>query len=62
MESCKRFYASVITRELGFTNNSSTDLYNTGSLSANEVTDKNIRYLRGKFIVDYIPLENHRLP
>ena len=25
---CKRFYASVITRELGLNNNSSTDTYN----------------------------------
>ena len=34
---CKRFYASVINRELGLKNNSSTDTYkNAGALSANE--------------------------
>ena len=33
---CKRFCASVITRELGLNNNSSTDTYkNAGGLSAN---------------------------
>ena len=26
---CKRFYASVVTRELGLNNNSSTDSYNS---------------------------------
>ena len=41
---CKRFYASVITRELGLSNNSSTDTYNNaGGLSANDIFDGNIR-------------------
>ena len=34
----ERFYASVIIRELGFNNNSSTDTYNkAGGLSANDI-------------------------
>ena len=56
---CKRFYDSVITRELGFNNNSSTD---TGEVSANDIIDKNIRDLKIKFSIDNIPIENHRLP
>ena len=59
----KRFYASVITRELGLNNNSSTDTYkNTGGLSANDITDGNIRDLKIKFGIDNIPIENHQLP
>ena len=60
---CKRFYAFVITRELGLNNNSSTDTYNNaGGLSANDIIDKNIRYLKTKFGIDNIPIENYRLP
>ena len=60
---CKRFYASVITRELGLNNNSSTDTYkNAGGLSANGIIDGNIRDLKIKFCIDNIPFENHRLP
>ena len=60
---CKIFYASVITRELGLNNNSSTDTCSkAGGLSANDIIDKNIRDLRIKFGNDNIPIENHRLP
>ena len=60
---CKRFYASVITRELGLNSDSSTDTYkNAGGLSANDVIDVNIRDLKIKFGIDNIPIENHRLP
>ena len=60
---CKRFYGSVITRQLGLNNNSSTNIYNnTGGLSANDIIDKNIRDLKIKFGIDSIPTENHRLP
>ena len=60
---CKRFYASVITRELGLNNNSSTDTYkNAGGLSANGIIDGNIRDLKIKFCIDNISFENHRLP
>ena len=60
---CKRFYASVITRELGLNNNSSTDTYkNAGGLSAKDIIDGNIRNLKIKFGIGNIPIENHRLP
>ena len=43
---CKGFYASVITRELGLNNTSSTNTYkNAGGLSANYIIDGNIRDL-----------------
>ena len=55
---CKRFFASVITRELGLNNNSSTDTCsNTGGLSANDIIDKSIRDLKIKFDMDNIPIE-----
>ena len=57
---CKRFYASVITRELELNNNSSTDTYNNaGGLFVNDITDKNIRVLKIKFGIDNILTENH---
>ena len=60
---CKRFYSSVITRELGLNNNSSTDTYNdAGGLSANYIIDGNIRDLKINFGINNIPVENHRLP
>ena len=53
----------VITSELGLNNNSSTHTYNkTGGLSANYITEKNIRDLKIKFGTDNIPIKNHRLP
>ena len=60
---CKICYASIITTELGLNNNSSTDTYNNaGGLSANNIIDKNIKDLKIKFVIDNIPIENHRLP
>ena len=60
---CKRFYASVITRELGLNNNSSADTYNNaGGLSPNDIIDGNISDLNIKLGIDNIPTENHRLP
>ena len=57
---CIRFYASVITRELGLNNNSSTDTYNNvGGLSANDIIDKNIRDLKIKLGIDNIPIKNY---
>ena len=57
---CKRFYASVITRELELNNNSSTDTYNNvGGLSANDIIDKNIRDLKIKLGIDNIPIKNY---
>ena len=57
----RRFYASVITGELGLNNNSSTNTYNNASgLSANDIIDKNVRGLKIKFGIDNIPIEKHR--
>ena len=54
---CKRFYVSVITRELGLNNNSSTDTgNNAGGLFANYMIDKNIRDLNIKFGIENIPI------
>ena len=59
----KRFYAAVITRELGFNNTSSTDTCNkAGGLSGNDITNKNKKDLKIKFGVDKILIENHQLP
>ena len=59
---CKRFYASVITRELGLNNNSSTDTYNNaGGLSVNDTIDGNIRDLKIKRGIDNIPNDNNQL-
>ena len=60
---CKRFYASVITRELGLNDKSSTDTYNNaGGLSPINTIDESIRNLKIGFGIDNIPIENHRLP
>ena len=60
---CKRFYASVINRQLVLNNNSSTDTYNNAcGLSANDTIDGNIRDLKIKFGIVNIPVENDRLP
>ena len=57
---CKRFYASVITRELGLNNNSSTDTHNNaGGLSVNDIIDGNIRDLKINHGIDNIPVDNH---
>ena len=56
----KDFMALLLPRELGLNNNSSTDTYNSaGSVSANDIIDGNIRDLKIKFGIDYIPIENH---
>ena len=39
-----------------------TDTYNIGGLSANDIIDENIRDLKIKFGIDNINIENHRLP
>ena len=46
---CRRLDASVITRELGLNNNSSTDTYtNAGGLPANDIIDNNISHFKIK--------------
>ena len=48
---------------MGLDNNSSADTYNNaGGLSTSDVTGKNIRYLKIKFGIGNIPIENYRLP
>ena len=60
---CKRFYVSVISRELGLNNNSSTDTCNNaGGLSSNDVIEGNIRDLKIKFGIANILIENYQLP
>ena len=60
---CKRFYASVITRELILNNNSSADGYNNvDGLSANDIIEKNIRDVGIKFGIGNIHIKNHWLP
>ena len=50
----------LITKELGLSNNSSTDTYkNAGGLSANGIIEGNIRDQKIKFGIDSIPIENH---
>ena len=56
---CKRFYTSVITRELGWNKESSDTYNNTGGLSAIDIIDGNIRDLKIKFGIDNIAIENH---
>ena len=58
--ACKRFFASVVTRELGLNNKSSTDT-NAGGLPADVIIDKNIRDVKSKLRIDNILVENHRL-
>ena len=56
-------FLPVIIGELGLSNKSSTDIYNNaGSLSANDIIDKNVRDLKIKFGIYNIPIENYRLP
>ena len=53
----KRFYVSVITRELRLDNNSSTDTYKIpGGLSANDSIGENIKDLKIKFGTENIPV------
>ena len=57
---CKRFYASVITRELILNKNSSADGYNNvDGLSANDIIEKNIRDVGIKFGIGNIHIKNH---
>ena len=59
---CKRFDVSVITRELGLNNDSSSYTYKSaGDLSANDINDKNTRDLKIKFGIGNIPIKNQRL-
>ena len=50
---CKRFYASVITSELGLSNNDKTSTYKEiNDLSYNYIVNKNISDLKSKFGIE----------
>ena len=54
---CKRFYASVVAKKLGFNKNSHTDTYSKiNKLSVNDIIDKSIKDLKIKFGIDSIPI------
>ena len=60
---CEKIYATVVAKELGLNNNSSTDTSNgINNLSANDIFDKDIKDLHIKFGIDNIPIENCGLP
>ena len=60
---CKRFYASVIAKELGLGNNNSTKTYNSiNNLPTDTIINNNINDLKSKFGIDNVTTENHRLP
>ena len=59
---CKRFYAFVIAKELGSSNNSSTDTYKKiNTLYAEDIIDKKSKRSVIKFGIGNIPIENKRL-
>ena len=60
---CKRFYASVIAKELGMGENNSTYTYSqVTNKTAEDIINSNIRDLKQKFGIDNISLDNHCLP
>ena len=60
---CKRFYASVIAKELGLGNNNTTDKYNSiNNSSTYTIINSNINDLKSKFGIDDFNIENHCLP
>ena len=60
---CKRFYASVIVKELGLGNGNSTNTYKfENNFSCDEIIKQNINDLKSKFGIDNVSLSNHRLP
>ena len=60
---CKRFYASVIAKELGLGNNNTTDTYNSiTNTSTDTIINSNINDLRSKFCIDDVNIVNQCLP
>ena len=54
-------FVSLIFKELGFNNISSTDIYDKISkLSPVDIIDKSIRELKIKFGIEDVPIENNR--
>ena len=60
---CKRFYASVIVKELGLGDGNCTNTYTLEeNLSYDDVIKNNLEDLNAKFGIGNIQLSNHRLP
>ena len=60
--ACKRLNVFFIAKELGPNNKPFTGTYDKiNNLSANDIIEKDIRYLKIKFSIDNIPIENNRL-
>ena len=60
---CKRFYASVIAKELGLGNNNTTDTYNSrNNTSTDTIIKSNINDLKSKFGIDDVNIVNQCLP
>ena len=60
---CKRFYASVIAKELGLGNNNTTDTYNSiNNSSIDTIINSNINDLKSQFGIDDVNIEHHCLP
>ena len=60
---CKRFYASLITKELGLGNNDKTNTYKEiNGLSYNHIVNKNINDLSSKFGIKNRSIKNDRVP
>ena len=60
---CKRFYASVVAKELGLGNNNSTKTYNSiDNLPTDIIINNNINALKSKCGIDNVTTENHCLP
>ena len=58
----KRFYASVIVKELELGNNNTTDTYNSVNSSTDTIISSNINDLKSKFGIDDVNIEIHCLP
>ena len=59
----KRFYASVITKDLGLGNNDKANTYKKiNDLSYNHILNKNISDLSSKFRIENVSTKRHALP
>ena len=59
---CKRFYASVIVKQLGMGPNNFTATYDIATENSNDLIKNNIKDLKSKFGINDISPENHCLP
>ena len=60
---CKRFYASMIVKELGLGEGNSTNTYMfDNNFSHDDVINNNLSDLKAKFGIDNVSLSNHCLP